>query len=94
MIAKLIELLERIEPTPSIWLVIYCPTQGQFTVSHSKEECKINSRLLKEGRFAEMNPGFYAGYADTEQEAVAQIPEIAEKLNLQWSEKEMKWNPK
>ena len=47
-----------------------------------------------EGRIAEMNAGFFAGYADTEQEAMAQIPEIAEKLNLQWSEKDMKWNSK
>jgi hypothetical protein len=93
MINQIIEQIEKNELRPKVWLIIYSPIQGQFTVSRSDKEGAINLRLASEGRIEEANSGFIVGYRETEADAISLIPDLVKYLELRWSEKDMKWEP-
>ena len=73
------------------WLLFWNPNQMQFISTDSDSEIKINNMIFNLRRFDRANSGHLVGYGDTEKEVLEQIPTIAERLEIKWSENEMKW---
>ena len=75
----------------NVWLLVYDPEQGQFTTVNSSEEIKINRELIKAGKIEHAQKGHVLDYDDNLELLTARIPDIAESLNLQWSEEKFCW---
>jgi hypothetical protein len=93
MIAKILNALRPLTMRSNLWLLMYHPEQGQFTVCRADKECAVNDRLYREGRLKEMNAGLLCAVESSEAEAMSQIPVLAKMIGLRWDPDQSRWLP-
>jgi hypothetical protein len=91
MIAKILNALRPLTMRSKLWLLMYHPEQGQFTVARADQESEINERLYREGRLKEINAGLLCAVEPTEAEALSQIPVLAKMIGLRWDPDQSRW---